>query len=213
MNQGEDLPQMLHESAAVERVLAGDVSAWGEIYDLYARRLFNKVLLPRLGERHAAEDALAETFRSAIEKIGTYAHRELSFYFWLSKIAHNKAMDMHRRHGAAQRKVVNLTRLLKAHGEEPGQPDDMFELAENGKVVEEHIKSALVAIHARYRAAIEMRFFQDLSREECARRLEVKLGTFDVLILRALRAFRAAYEELTLSERIRHDERVEPKLA
>jgi RNA polymerase sigma-70 factor (ECF subfamily) len=31
---------------------------------------------------------------------------------------------------------------------------------------------------------------QELSREECARRLGITIGTFDVLLFRAVRAFR-----------------------
>jgi RNA polymerase sigma-70 factor (ECF subfamily) len=42
----------------------------------------------------------------------------------------------------------------------------------------------------RYRVAIELRLVQELSREECARRLGVTIGTFDVLLFRAVRAFR-----------------------
>jgi RNA polymerase sigma-70 factor (ECF subfamily) len=46
----------------------------------------------------------------------------------------------------------------------------------------------------RYRQALELRFFRDLAREECAQLMQVKLGTFDVLVLRALRAFRREWE-------------------
>jgi RNA polymerase sigma-70 factor (ECF subfamily) len=45
-------------------------------------------------------------------------------------------------------------------------------------------------LNARYRRAIELRFVEEFSREECAAALDVKIGTFDVLLLRALRAFR-----------------------
>jgi DNA-directed RNA polymerase specialized sigma24 family protein len=34
----------------------------------------------------------------------------------------------------------------------------------------------------------------DKSREECAAAMNVKLGTFDVLLLRALRAFRKEWD-------------------
>ena len=42
----------------------------------------------------------------------------------------------------------------------------------------------------RYRLAIELRLVQELSREDCAQRLGVTIGTFDVLLFRAVRAFR-----------------------
>ena len=53
----------------------------------------------------------------------------------------------------------------------------------------------LEAINPRYRTAIELRLIEELPREECARRLELTLGTFDVLFFRAVRAFRRKFEE------------------
>ena len=47
----------------------------------------------------------------------------------------------------------------------------------------------------RYRTAIELRLIQELPREDCARRLGVTIGTFDVLLFRAVRAFRKHFGE------------------
>ncbi|MCB9624549.1 MAG: hypothetical protein H6723_14645 [Sandaracinus sp.] len=57
--------------------------------------------------------------------------------------------------------------------------------------------TCLDALNPRYRQAIELRFFDERERQDCADLLEVKLGTFDVLILRALRAFRKEWERGT----------------
>ena len=38
-----------------------------------------------------------------------------------------------------------------------------------------------------------VRMLEDLPRAECARRMEIAIGNFDVLLLRALRAFRGAW--------------------
>ena len=62
-------------------------------------------------------------------------------------------------------------------------------------------RNVLAAISPRYRRAIELRFLEDRPREQCAALLEVKLGTFDVLLLRALRAFRQAWEARPSVER------------
>jgi RNA polymerase sigma-70 factor (ECF subfamily) len=43
--------------------------------------------------------------------------------------------------------------------------------------------------------AIELRLVQELSREECAKRMNVTIGTFDVLLFRAVRAFRKHFGE------------------
>ena len=45
----------------------------------------------------------------------------------------------------------------------------------------------------RYRIAIELRLIQELPREDCAKRLGVTIGTFDVLLFRAVRAFRKQF--------------------
>ena len=55
----------------------------------------------------------------------------------------------------------------------------------------------LSRINPRYRRAIELRFFEEQPREACAQALDVQIGTFDVVLLRALRAFRAAWLEDT----------------
>ena len=57
------------------------------------------------------------------------------------------------------------------------------------------VEATLARINPRYRRALELRFLQGVSRPECAERLEVRLGTFDVLLLRALRAFRREWTE------------------
>src|SRR6185436_8894512 len=54
----------------------------------------------------------------------------------------------------------------------------------------DRIESTMGELAERYRLAIELRLIQELSREECARRLDVTIGTFDVLLFRAVRAFR-----------------------
>jgi RNA polymerase sigma-70 factor (ECF subfamily) len=46
------------------------------------------------------------------------------------------------------------------------------------------------ALSERYRNAIQLRLIDELPREECARRMNVTTGTFDVVLFRAVRAFR-----------------------
>jgi RNA polymerase sigma-70 factor (ECF subfamily) len=55
------------------------------------------------------------------------------------------------------------------------------------------IETALDGLAERYRLAIELRLIQELTREDCARRLDVTIGTFDVLLFRAVRAFRKQF--------------------
>jgi DNA-directed RNA polymerase specialized sigma24 family protein len=51
----------------------------------------------------------------------------------------------------------------------------------------------LAGMNPRYARAIRLRFFDELSREVCAEALEVTVATFDVVLLRALRAFKKTW--------------------
>lgn len=183
------------EAERVERARSGDRTAFAELYRAYAPPLFAKVLLPKLGSREAAEDALAETFRTAFERLDTYEARGISLYFWLSRIATNKALDMHRAKAVTGRALASFEHLTAPLGEAPMNPAELFDARGEALRVTAAVRDVLSRINERYRRAIELRFVEDRSREECAAALDVKLGTFDVLLLRALRAFRKEWAD------------------
>ena len=76
----------------------------------------------------------------------------------------------------------------------PAGPDAALDARVDGELLNERITSVLEKIHPRYRRAIEFRFLKEMGRVECAEAMEVKVGTFDVLVLRALKAFRKQWE-------------------
>ena len=95
---------------------------------------------------------------------------------------------MHRARGVTGRALVNLEEQLAVLLEAPVTPDDIVHGKAEYLAVRERLDAALAALNPRYRRAIELRFFEELDREHCAEVLRVKLGTFDVLLLRAVRA-------------------------
>ena len=151
--------------------------------------------MPRLGDPMAAEDALSETFRTAIENFDQFEDQGHGLFPWLSRIAHNKAMDLHRKRKTRERKLTHLFLLLGPLSAPLAGADDLLEFHANQQTLEQRVSACLTQITPRYRQAIELRFFQERSREDCAQLLEVKLGTFDVLLLRALRSFGKAWSE------------------
>lgn len=184
------------ERSCIVRARTGDMQAFAELYETFAPELFRRVLMPRLGNRHAAEDALSETFRTMIERIHQYDDQGKSIWHWISRIAVNKATDMHRVKGRTQRALTSFEGLLAPLSSGPKSPDEEVAARVDKAQLEVRITAVLERINPRYRLAIELRFLQDKPRQECAKALEVKLGTFDVLILRALRAFRKEWDGL-----------------
>lgn len=92
-----------HEADLVVAAKA-DISAFGEIYDLYVQRLF-RYLYSRLGNREEAEDLTAQTFLAALEALPRYRHKGY-FSAWLYSIARRKTID----HFRKKRKLTGLDR-------------------------------------------------------------------------------------------------------
>jgi RNA polymerase sigma factor (sigma-70 family) len=181
------------ELRCLEEVRRGSRRAFAELYAAFAPPLYAEVLLPRLGNASAAEEALAETFRSALEHLGGYRPEGKSVFAWLARIAMNKAADLHR-HRARTRKALASFESLVAplrEGERAGAVDAERRLDRTR--LKRAVDEVLARLSSRYRTAIELRILDELPRAECARRMETTIGNFDVLLLRALRAFRAAW--------------------
>ena len=115
-------------------------------------------------------------------------------FFWLSRIATNKALDMHRAKATTGRALASFENLTAPLGEAPPDPGELFDLRGDALRTTKAVREVLGRLNERYRRAIELRFADELPREVCAAALDVKLGTFDVLLLRALRAFRKEWE-------------------
>lgn len=184
------------ERRCLERAKKGDTKAFGELYQAFAPELFRRILMPRLGNRAAAEDALAETFRTLFERLDKYEDQGKSLWHWLSRVAVNKATDMHRVKGRTSRALTNFEGLLAPLQTGPEKPGEALDARVEKEELVRRIGLVLERINPRYRRAIELRFLSDKPRQACAEELGVKLGTFDVLILRALRAFRKEWESL-----------------
>ena len=189
-----DTQRLSWEAECVRRTRQGQLEGFGELYRAYAPHLYSQVLMPQLCNRAAAEDALSETFKSALERLESFKTHETSIYFWLMRIADNKAKDMHRARKVTGRKLIDARRMLEPLLPPPKDPEALFRLAQQTDKVERLVETCLQSINPRYKRAIELRFFGDHPREHCARELDVTLGTFDVLLLRALRAFRRTWE-------------------
>lgn len=180
------------ERRLLGEVRRGDRTAFSRLYRAFAQPLYARVLLPMLGHRQVAEDALAETFRVMVEKLDQYQDRGGSIWSWLATIAANKARDVEResaRRGQALRGFALLsTPLLDARA--PGPGDDAGAAAR----LQATVARVMDELNPRYRRALTLRFLEDRPRAECAALLEVKIATFDVVLLRALRAFRARWQ-------------------
>ncbi|MBW1810721.1 MAG: sigma-70 family RNA polymerase sigma factor [Deltaproteobacteria bacterium] len=178
------------EKRRIRKARRGDQKAFTELYRAFARPLYSRILVPNLGDPQAAEDALAETFRTAMERMSQFQDKGVSIYFWLARIAKNKAMDMHRKHGRTSRALTNFKNLLEPLLQQDAGGQIALEQRQERKLLQARVQTVLATINPRYRKVLELRFFEDRSRKDLAEILDVKIATLDVVMLRALQAFR-----------------------
>jgi RNA polymerase sigma-70 factor (ECF subfamily) len=167
---------------------AGEPGGMRALYERHAARLFRSVLMPVLRDRAAAEDALRETFLSALEAVKTFEGD--SALPWLARIARNKAFDALRATGARER----LAGQVAAEPLPEAAPlEDVVADLEERERARGRIEAVLSRMLPRYARAVRLRLLEEQERAECARVMGVTVGAFDVLFFRACKAFRTLY--------------------
>jgi len=181
------------EQRLVEEAQAGHLDAMRPLLERYAQPLYGSVILPRLGDTASAEEVLRDTLATAVEKIGRFAWQGKSIYPWLRQIAIHKVYDVHRQAKRSRKLADAMVHEVPSESDPASHADAQLIADEERRAHRARIADTLARIADRYRVAIELRLVQELPREECAKRLAITVGTFDVLLFRAVRAFRKQF--------------------
>ena len=185
-----DLPPLEDERAVVERIRAGDRQAAGILFEWFANALYRRAILPRLPVPEAAEDVLKDTFRTALERIETFTNHDRSIFFWLRRIAINRAIDVHRARKRHRLATTHVEATIERTMSRPPPPPDRAPEVEETRIA---VDAALEQLNPRYAQALRMRLIEDRDRDECAQAMDVTVGNFDVILHRAAKAFRKVY--------------------
>lgn len=189
-HQSVDLPPLEEEQLVVQRLQSGDRAAAGILFQWFADGLYRRAILPKLPVPELAEDVLKDTFRIALERIDTFTQHDRSIFFWLRRIAINRAIDVHRARKRDRKPLDHQQATIdRTMSTPPPQPDRAPEIEETRSAV----NRALEKLNPRYAEALRMRLLEDRDREECADALGVSVGNFDVILHRAAKAFRKVY--------------------
>jgi RNA polymerase sigma factor (sigma-70 family) len=192
--------ELEEEQRLVEQAQAGNLDSMRPILERYAQPLYGTVILPRLGDAASAEDVLRDTLATAVEKIGRFTWQGKSIYPWLRQIAINKVFDVHRQSKRSRRLADAMVHEVATETDPNTHADAQLMLEQERSAHRKKIDECMELLTDRYRIAIELRLIQELPREECAKRLDVTIGTFDVLLFRAVRAFRKQFGQETTED-------------
>lgn len=84
------------ESVLLEHLAQGDAKAFWQLWENHRRDLYAICLNQMAGVQEEAEDALSRVMLRAWDKLPGYASQIENLKAWLSRLAHNLCVDMHR---------------------------------------------------------------------------------------------------------------------
>jgi RNA polymerase sigma-70 factor (ECF subfamily) len=177
---GEAATPNQDDASLIARAQAGEVEAFGVLYERYFDLVF-RYLRTRISDDREAEDISAGVFLRAFQALGRYRERGWRFSAFLYSIARNSLVDHFRRH-REEIQVEDLEGALGTGGgldEELGSRESLYRLRE-----------MLAALPSDYQEVIRLRVILGMSTTEVARWMRRSEGAVRVLLHRALRAAR-----------------------
>jgi RNA polymerase sigma-70 factor (ECF subfamily) len=166
----------------IAAVRSGDESAMAALYDRYSGIVYS-VALRVLGDTAAAEDVLQEVFMQLWRNPGVFDSNRGNLGAWLAVISRNRAIDGLRK----RRPETDVEDVIVSV--EPDMSGD----AERSRAMEK-VRSALSAMPAVQRSALEMAYFEGLSHSEIAAKIGEPLGTVKTRIRAGLLALRKVFQ-------------------
>lgn len=179
-------------NSKIEKAKKGDQIAFTFLLDYYWNEVYG-FMLKRTENETTAEDITIETFSKAFDKISTY-NNEFQFNTWLIAIAKNVYID------ALRKKKTNLfIEITDTEDQQAYNIADTTPSAEDALIKEQNLSRLLQCIKElkpHYQEVIHLRYFQEMSYQEIATKINEPLSNVKIKLLRAKKL---------LSEIIKHN--------
>ncbi len=154
----QETPPVTELQGVIQRAQKRDQAAVGELYELYAQRIYRYVAfrIPTLAD---AEDITGNVFLKMLESLPTYREQGVPFEAWLYRIAAAKIADFYRRQ--RRRPQVELTDTLRHDDPLPEEAvEDHQEL--------EMLRAALRGLTEEQQSILILRFIEHKSHQDVA---------------------------------------------
>lgn len=181
----EEGEKSLQEQALFVRAKTGPEGI-GEVYDLYADKLFG-FLFKRCGSREIAEDLVSKTFLKFLEATPTLEWRGVSVGAWLYRVATNLLTDHWRSASVRMDMAVDSD-----DWDPPSESADPAWYAE-AALEQDKLKEVLKHLSSRDQEILDLRFFGQFEIPEIALQLDISQNHASVLAYRALGRLRTLY--------------------
>lgn len=158
----------------IRRAQQSDPQALSAIYERYAPEIYRYIYY-RVGDSELARDLQSDVFVRMLEGITHYEDRGWSISAWLYRIAHDRTIDILRRHERMH------TVPLEAWVEVSDEQDESLESTSQ----QDALYRAIELLNPNQAQVLWLRYNQDLSIQETARKMGRSQGSIKSLQHRA----------------------------
>jgi RNA polymerase sigma-70 factor, ECF subfamily len=187
---------LTNDETIVERALAGDPEAFGEIVRRWERRIF-ALSYGMLGREDEARDATQETFLAAFRNLRGF-RGEAKVSSWLHRIAVNQCITRQRR--AKVRSESALDDEQEKQGADFAasinySPSHVIESQQETEAVRRAIQSLPVEL----RQVVVMKEFEELTFREISEALDIPLSTVKSRLYTALKQLQMRLQKFAMT--------------
>jgi RNA polymerase sigma-70 factor (ECF subfamily) len=177
----------------VERALAGDGDAFGEVVRRWERKIY-ALAYGITGNAEEARDATQETFINAYRNLPRF-RGEAQVSSWLHRIAVNQCITRQRR--ARVRAETGLEEEVEAGREQFLSTDSEASPARTSESKQRAVavRRAVASLPQELREVVLMKEFEELTFQEIAEALQIPLSTVKSRLYTALRQLRLKLEK------------------
>lgn len=170
---------MTDEKKIIQQVLDGNQEAFSELVKAYEKPVYN-LCLRMTGNAQDAQDLAQEAFLKAWRGLRFYKF-ESSFSTWLYRLTSNVCIDFLRRQ--KRRTAVSLTmeeQELEVPDQRPVPEERMLQ-----QEARQAVSQAMNQLEDEFRLVLTLRVLEDMSYEQIAQIMDLKVGTVKSRLARA----------------------------
>ena len=178
-------PRATDDYSIVVQAVNGSQQAYETLMNRYRHSVYH-AMFKMVNNRDDADDLTIEAFGKAFNKLPSYAPN-YAFSTWLFKIAINNCIDHIRKKRlktySMDDTITADSRCEFSHNIRDHEPDPEQMMMYDQKI--SHVRHLVKTLNSKYRAMIELRYYEELSYEEIATELNLPLGTVKAQLFRA----------------------------